>query len=412
VVFWKTISVTLLALLSVMTTFESQSAIPDIDSSWPSLRRDSRNTGFSESTVPNAPQTAWTSDDIPSFAPIIADGRVFSTGGKGTNLTVMDERDGRIVWTKDVPTFRSSPTVANGIIYVGTLNGEIWALNGSSGENVWKYNIYGYGEPLGTPQVADDRVFFNNRDGWLFCANATNGDFLWKYETRLAEVARLAVADGRVFTMYSCLNDTDGTLLWEYENKPVGIGYYRSTPTVDDGRVFLSIGPSLHAVDEFNGSLRWKFDTEQGTSDVAVAYDSVFVSSSGCLYSLNETNGHVNWSFNTTALVENSPSVPSVADGKVLVIAGSHCFCLNATDGSLVWRFSPAPFSRPPSLAIADGMVFLSGSEGIYAQEIYAIRDYVPESPITLTLTIALLLVAITATIVVLYRRRLKSHTR
>ena len=333
-----------------------------LDSSWSSPRHDNQNTGLSESKVPLTNQTAWISYGVTSITPIVADGKVYCTGGKFVNLTVLDQKDGAILWTKLLGSF-SIPTVVSGVVYVGTLGGEIWAIDGDAGNIIWKYSIYGYGEPLDTPQVEDGRVFFNNRDGWLFCINATNADFIWKYETRLAEVAHLAVADGRVFTMDSALNSTDGTLLWEYGEKPVGIHWTYHTPTVDNGRVFLSIGPSLQAVDELNGSLIWKFDTIQDASDVAVVYGKVFVSDGGYLYCLNEENGEFIWKYR--AEFSWLSGVPSVADGKVLVPAYDRLLCVNADNGTLLWTYSTINSRSLP--AVAEGKVLFSVPEGIVA---------------------------------------------
>ena len=279
-------------------------------------------------------------------------------------MTVLDKRDGTILWTKAMGSF-STPTVAYGKIYVGTLGGEIWALDSSTGDIIWKYHIYGYGEPLDNPQVADGRVFFNNRDGWLFCVNATNGDFLWKYETRLAEVSHLAVADGRVFTIYSCLNESDGTLLWQYGQKPAYIHWTYHSPTLNDGKVFLSIGPALHCIDEFNGSLMWKFDTIQDTSDSAVAYGQVFVFADGYIYCLNEATGLVKWQSNVGFSEGYSESSPTVADNKVFVSLGQNLICLDVSTGNLVWKYFAPHWMHPP--IVADGMVFVSWPGAVYA---------------------------------------------
>jgi outer membrane protein assembly factor BamB len=237
------------------------------------------------------------------------------------------------------------------------------------------------------------RVFFNNRDGWLFCINATNAEFIWKYETRLAEVAHLAVADGRVFTMYSALNGTDGTLIWEYGEKPVGIGWTYHTPAVDDGKVFLSIGPSLRAVDEFNGSLIWRFDTVQDTSDVAVAYGKVFLSADGYLYCLDEATGKVAWNYNEVKYSWLS-SVPSVADGKVVVPAYDKLLCVDANNGTLLWTYSTINSRALP--VIAEDMILFAAPEGIVA-----IGKGIPESTnnsgwiitsVTVTIVIAVIL--------------------
>jgi outer membrane protein assembly factor BamB len=334
------------------------------DADWLSLRHDSQNTGFAACSAPATNRTAWKTFSVTALTPIVAYGNVYCTGGKFVNLTVLDEHDGALLWTKTLGSF-SEPTVAYGRIYVGTYGGEIWALDSNTGATIWKYHIYGYGEPLNAPQVADDRVFFNNRDGWLFCLNATTGDFIWKHETRLAETSRPAVTDGRVFTINSCLNESDGTLLWTYGETPPGIHWTYRSPVVGNGSVFLSIGPSLHCVDEFEGVLKWKFDAANDLSDPAVAYGQVYISSGTFVYRLDETYGHVVWKADLTGRAETSLSAPSVAEGKVFVSTGVTLFCLDVENGAIVWTYTAD--SRLSVPVIADDTIFVASLNGVYA---------------------------------------------
>jgi outer membrane protein assembly factor BamB len=392
-------SIILLAIIFIgiiTTQFVSSS----VETSWSSPRHDNQNTGYSQSTVPRTNQTAWENFGVTSLTPIVSDGKVYCTGGKFVNLTVLDQKKGAVLWTKSLGSF-SIPTIESGVVYVGTLGGEIWALNGDTGDIIWKYSIFDYGEPLNTPKVLDGRVFFNNRDGWLFCINASNTDFIWKYETRLAEVSQLAVADGRVFTMYSALNVTDGSLLWEYGEKPVGIHWTYHTPTVNGGKVFLSVGPTLVAVDECNGSMIWKFDTVEDASDVAVAYGKVFVSDSGHLYCLDEENGNVVWKYE--AEFSWLSSVPSVADGKVLIPAIDRLLCLEADNGTFLWDYSSIRSQSLP--AIAEGMVLFVSPEGIVAIGNRNTATGPTDNLGLITTLVSVIIVAIVIVVLILKRR-------
>jgi eukaryotic-like serine/threonine-protein kinase len=383
-----TTEVTLLALLIISLQANITFGIGDY---WPYPRHDTYNTGFSNSQVPSTNQTAWLSKDIAAIAPIVADGKVYCTGGKYVNLTILDEATGAVIWTKSLGSF-STPTVSSGVVYVGTLGGEIWALNSTNGEIIWKYSIYGYSEPLDIPLVADGKVFFNDRDGWLFCINQTNAQFIWKYETALAEVAHLAIDGDRLFTMNSCLNATDGTLLWQYGEKPSGIHYSYHTPTVDEGKVFLSIGPSIHAVDELRGTVIWGFNSTGDTSDVAIGYGKVIVSDGGNLYCLNETNGSEEWRYQED--FNWFSSIPTIADNKIVVPAYDKVLCLDANNGSLLWTYYG--IRSQGQITIAGNMVFFASTDGIVALG----NPRVPElTPISWVAALALITVMAAVTI-------------
>jgi len=128
------------------------------EAGWLSLRHDSRNIGFAACSAQSTNRTAWRTYGVVALTPIVAYGKVYCTGGKFVILTVLDERDGTVLWTKILGSF-SEPTVAYGRIYVGMYGGEVWALDSNTGATVWKYHIYCYDEPLNAPQVADDRIF-------------------------------------------------------------------------------------------------------------------------------------------------------------------------------------------------------------------------------------------------------------
>lgn len=158
-----------------------------------------------------------------------------------------------------------------------------------------------------------------------------------------------------------------------------------------DGKVFLSIGPSLQAVDEFNGSLIWRFDSVQDTSDVAVAYGKVFVSTDNYLYCLDEVTGKQIWKYNEAEYSWLS-SIPSVADGKVLVPAYDKLLCVDTNSGTLLWTYSTISSRALP--AIAEDMILFAVHEGIVA-----IGDQVPRSTDNFVIIIVLVSVTIIAAV-------------
>ena len=72
---------------------------------WPMFNHDLAHTGYSTSTVPMTNQTLWT----------------FTTGG----------------------AVESSPAVVNGIVYVGSDDGCVYALNAANGALIWN-SFYGW----------------------------------------------------------------------------------------------------------------------------------------------------------------------------------------------------------------------------------------------------------------------------
>ena len=75
----------------------------------------------------------------------------------------------------------SSPAVVNGVVYVGSGDGNVYALNAASGVQLWNYTTGG--EVDSSPAVVNGVVYVGSGDGNVYALNATNGAKLWNYTT-------------------------------------------------------------------------------------------------------------------------------------------------------------------------------------------------------------------------------------
>ena len=58
----------------------------------------------------------------------------------------MNSKNGDVVWSKNIDDseiFSSPKLGTNGLLYVGTIRGEMVALNATTGERVWSYTTDG-----------------------------------------------------------------------------------------------------------------------------------------------------------------------------------------------------------------------------------------------------------------------------
>ena len=75
----------------------------------------------------------------------------------------------------------SPPAVVNRVVYVGSADNNLYALNAGTGALLWKYTTGG--DVFFSPAVANGVVYFGSTDGNLYALNANTGAFLWKYTT-------------------------------------------------------------------------------------------------------------------------------------------------------------------------------------------------------------------------------------
>jgi len=116
---------------------------------------------------------------------------------------------GHLLWKYTTGNWvQSSPAVANGVVYVGSVDSNVYALNASTGALRWKYTT---GNPTGagvfsSPAVANGVVYFGTiySDDSVYALNAFTGALLWRYTTGAPVSGSLtssspAVANGVVY---------------------------------------------------------------------------------------------------------------------------------------------------------------------------------------------------------------------
>src|SRR5207248_7043561 len=75
----------------------------------------------------------------------------------------------------------SSPVVAGGIVYIGSKDHALYALDARTGAEIWSYTTGG--AIYSTPTVVDDVVYIGSRDANLYAFEARTGALLWSYTT-------------------------------------------------------------------------------------------------------------------------------------------------------------------------------------------------------------------------------------
>jgi outer membrane protein assembly factor BamB len=268
----------------------------------------------------------------------------------------------------------SSPAVANRIVYVGSDDQKVYALNTTTGAPIWTYMT---GGGVGSsPAVAKHGVVYvGSADKNVYALNAVNGAFLWNYTTEGAVGSSPAVADDVVYVgsadknVYA-LNATTGAPIWTYTT----LSEVRSSPAVADGVVYVgSWDDKVYALNASTGAFLWNYTTEgEVQSSPAVSNGVVYVGSyDHKVYALNSVTGALLWTYTTGGGVTSSPAV---ANGVVYVgTLDSKVYALDATTGVHIWTY-PTGGGVWSSPAVANGVVYV----GCRDSKVYAIGNCAP----------------------------------
>lgn len=276
----------------------------------------------------------------------------------------------------------SSPAVANGSVYFVSSAGSLAAIDAATGQPRWVYAIeyerrfeakglHGYPPAAQTipdawdvytssPAVADGRVFFGAGDGNVYAVDAATGVLLWKFATQDVVHASPAVAGGIVYVgsydsrLYALDADT-GQIRWVFEagQDPVThnqVGF-QSSPAVADGTVYVGCRDAhVYALDALTGRKKWDYPTSKswvnGTPAVRDGLVYVGTSDSSRFMALDARTGRLRFNFDAKAYVFSSAALAGS-----LAYFGSHngkVYALDARTGKPAWEFQTEAARRDP----------------------------------------------------------------
>jgi len=156
---------------------------------------------------------------------------------------VGDLRPAWIFQTEIVDTMETSPIVVNGVMYVTTSFNHVYALNAETGEQLWHHKhkmgpitTYCCGPNNRGVAVYGDMVYFGTLDAKLVALNAADGSVVW--ETQIAdpelgysETMAPSAVDGKILIgtnggeygirgFVKAFDATSGDLLWTFHTTP------------------------------------------------------------------------------------------------------------------------------------------------------------------------------------------------
>src|SRR5260221_459650 len=138
-------------------------------------------------------------------SPAVAN-RVVYIGSNDGLLYALDAKTGKTLWLHVAKSdVGSSPAVANGILYVGSDDHTLYALNAATGATVWTYTT---GNAIwSSPAVANGIVYVGSNDSNLYALDALTGKVRWTHATENFVSSSPAVVNGVVYVGCSDGND-------------------------------------------------------------------------------------------------------------------------------------------------------------------------------------------------------------
>lgn len=126
-------------------------------------------------------------------------GRIFIAIYSSNSINAYSETDGSLLWSSPLHAGSLSfNAYHNGRIYIADTFGYLYALNSTNGSLVWERKM-GNKFDISSPTISGGILFIGTRD-WdnsaFFAVNETTGEILWKYNLRGSVTAPPTIAEG------------------------------------------------------------------------------------------------------------------------------------------------------------------------------------------------------------------------
>lgn len=261
------------------------------------------------------------------------------------------------LWTfKCEDEIRGGPLYANGGVFFGCYDHNLYSLDASTGDFRWKFPTHG--GVVSKPVLVDDRLLFGSEDKSVYAIQSTTSEKIWTYETEGRIRSSGKVADGHLFIgsddgFLHVINYSTGKASWVFDTTdPI-----RSSPFILDEHVFFGTEGNELVCLNFRGKTKWRYKAKRPITSSPWADENLtyFCSVDSTLYAVDTTSGWLVWRFR----LEKPSIVSPYLSDKVLYTGSSSgvFFAIDTKNGRELWRFK------------ASGQI--NGSPVIYKNNVY-----------------------------------------
>jgi outer membrane protein assembly factor BamB len=228
------------------------------------------------------PKILWTTaTGGPIYGSPALDKELIFIGSQDQNLYAINEKDGSIQWKRNLRSkIVSTPLVRNGSIFIGSGDGSFYNLDPTTGNNRWMFKTDGL---INYDTCADESgMYFGNHNGHFYKID-NDGNVLWTFETTNKFGGGCVLYKDLVLTSswdnnFYGLNKNTGALVWKVSS---GILNFARAEVVGD-TVYFASHNKIYCIDGTSGKLRSTIKTTY-LNHVVYAKDYLWTNENGLM---------------------------------------------------------------------------------------------------------------------------------
>lgn len=181
-------------------------------------------------------------------SPAVEGDRAYVADDKGI-VYAFETKTGERLWERQVSDqkFWSTPTVDDGVLYIGGMDKRLYALKAESGDDAWPAPFQADGAIASQPLVAGDLVYVGAFDRTVYSVNRKTGkeqkpfsadQWIWNDAVAKGDAIYVASLSGTIYA----LRASDLTPLWQYppQGSEAFTGPIRSTLLISGDDLFAA----------------------------------------------------------------------------------------------------------------------------------------------------------------------------
>ncbi len=248
------------------TPMPTSTPIPGSSVGWPMAGANPQRTSWTAEEVRGNLRPIWYKPIEPYISQkvqiIAVNDLLYVSTARG--LYALNAATGAVQWVypTEMP-LGNSPTISNGVAYVGGYDHKLHAINALTGQKLWTYEASSGFDT--NPLVINNKVYLGNRDGYLYAIrsneDAQRGQLAWKFKTDGPIHFSAAYADGVVYfasddSYAYAVNAETGQQVWKSAKLP-GAGFQSWWPVIyQDKVIFAGSNNYRSLVDPFYGPIQ------------------------------------------------------------------------------------------------------------------------------------------------------------